>query len=68
MSIDCTGERVEHAAFLVMWLSIFMLRASIFDVVNMGVFKISTMMVHSKGEDLTLVALAAEMKTHLFFE
>jgi len=57
--VDSTGERVEHAAFLAMWLSMFVLRTTPFDVVNMDVFHISAMMVHGLGVALAPAALAS---------
>jgi hypothetical protein len=50
-----------------MWLSMFVLRATPFDVVNMDDFTISATMVHGQGMTLALPALAAEMKTYVFF-
>ena len=60
--VDSTGERVEHAAFLAMWLSMFVLRTTPFDVVNVDVFKISAMMVHGQGVALAPAALASLYK------
>jgi len=59
MPTDRKGERIEHAAFLSMWLSMFVLKEAPFDVVQPNVFDIAVQMVHGKGVALAPAALAS---------
>ncbi|XP_062197297.1 protein MAIN-LIKE 2-like [Phragmites australis] len=56
---DGTGEQVEHAAFLAMWLSMFVLKAPPFDVVQADVFMIAARMVHGQSVALAPAAVAS---------
>ncbi|CAO2148981.1 unnamed protein product [Urochloa humidicola] len=59
MPTDGTGERVEHAAFLAMWLSKFVLQEAPFDVLHPNVFDIAARMVRGEGIALAPAALAS---------
>ncbi|RLM70104.1 hypothetical protein C2845_PM17G07720 [Panicum miliaceum] len=71
MATDDKRERIEHAAFLAMWLSMFVLTEAPFDVVQPNVFDIAVRMVHGEGMALAPAALASlyrdlsSLKSHI---
>jgi hypothetical protein len=56
---DDTKQRLEHGAFLAMWLSTSVLKEAPFDVVNPDVFCIAAQMARGQGVALAPAALAS---------